>query len=123
MKQMRVDPDGTLHCPVCNGSQFAFKRTGKAKVMGGLAVGVGALAAPKRAHCLGCGADLKPYKPSPQEVRARTKAQPPEWSPENVDVAKNPMLAPTVGEALAIRKARKAAKNAAKANKAPSDEA
>jgi hypothetical protein len=112
MKQMRVDPDGTLHCPVCNGSQFAFKRTAKAKVMGGLAVGVGALAAPKRAHCLGCGADLKPCKPSPQEVRA----QHPEWSPENVDVTKSALLAPTVGEALAIRKARKAAKNAGKAD-------
>jgi len=33
MKQMRIDPDGTLHCPVCNSSQFAFKRTGKAKLM------------------------------------------------------------------------------------------
>ena len=42
----------------------------------------------------------------PQEVRASH----PEWDPANVDVTKNPMLAPTLGEALAIRKARKAAR-------------
>ncbi len=112
MREMRIDPDGTLHCPVCNGSQFAFKRTGKAKVLGGLAVGVGALAASKRAHCMGCGTDLRPHKPTAKEVRASH----PEWDAANVDVGKNPMLAPTVGEALAIRKARKAAKRAAKEN-------
>jgi len=110
MKQMRIDPDGTLHCPVCNSSQFAFKRTGKAKLMAGVTVGVGALAAPKRAHCLGCGTDLKPAKPTAKEVRASH----PEWDAANADVTKNPMLAPTLGEALAIRKARKAAKQATK---------
>lgn len=77
MKQMRVDPDGTLHCPKCNGSQFAFKRTGAGKVALGIA-------APKRAHCLGCGENLKPNTGKPntpsfaeieQQVIARKAAK------------------------------------------------
>jgi len=122
MKQMRIDPDGTLHCPVCNSSQFAFKRTGKAKLMAGVTVGVGALAAPKRAHCLGCGTDLKPANPKhttaptqpgdAQHTDVPTRGR--DFTPDNVDPTKNPMMAPTLGEALAIRKARKAAKQATK---------
>ncbi len=119
MKQMRIDPDGTLHCPVCNSSQFAFKRTGKAKLMAGVTVGVGALAAPKRAHCLGCGTDLKPANPKhptaptqPGDAQHTTvPARGRDFTPDNVDPTKNPMMAPTLGEALAIRKARKAAKH------------
>jgi len=110
MKQMVVDPDGTLHCPVCNSSQFAFKRTGKAKLMAGVTVGFGALAAPKRAHCLGCGTDLKPANPKHPTAPTRGK----DFTPDNVDPTKNPMMASTLGEALAIRKARKAAKQATK---------
>lgn len=59
MKSTVVDSDGTVRCPVCRATQFAVKRTAKAKVLGGLTVGIGALAAPKRAHCMGCGEDLK----------------------------------------------------------------
>lgn len=100
MKQMQIYPDGTLHYPVCSSSQFTFKRTGAGKVTAGVF-------APKRAHCLGCGANLRPHIVTRAERRER-------WNPETVDITKHPLLAPTVGEALAIRKARKAAKKAAK---------
>jgi hypothetical protein len=59
MKSTTVDSDGTVRCPVCRSTQFALKRTVKAKVLGVATVGIGVLAMPKRAHCMGCGADLR----------------------------------------------------------------
>lgn len=52
--------DGTLRCPKCGGTSFDAKRSGKAKVIGGLTVGVGALLAPKsRVKCETCGTVFK----------------------------------------------------------------
>jgi hypothetical protein len=52
--------DGSLSCPKCGGQQFTAKRSKKAKALGGLAVGVGALAAPKtQVKCVTCGAMYK----------------------------------------------------------------
>lgn len=52
--------DGGLRCPNCGGTQFKAKRSGKAKVIGGLTVGLGALAAPKsRVKCVTCGEEFK----------------------------------------------------------------
>lgn len=52
--------DGKVTCPHC-GAQNSFtpKRSTKAKVIGGATVGVGALLAPKRLQCNGCGRHLK----------------------------------------------------------------
>ena len=47
-------------CPKCGSTSFSSQRSTKAKVGGGLMFGVGALAAPKRLRCNGCGAFLKP---------------------------------------------------------------
>jgi len=65
MRTTTVDRDGTVRCPGCGGSSFAMKRTAGAKVGLGLTVGVGALLAPKRTHCLGCGEDLRSGGPHP----------------------------------------------------------
>lgn len=60
MKTTKVDENGDVRCPKCGArNAFTSKRTGKAKLLGGLAVGVGALAAPKRLQCQGCGTYLK----------------------------------------------------------------
>jgi phage FluMu protein Com len=60
MKTTVVDGDGNVACPHCGArNSFTVKRTGKAKLMGGLTVGLGALAAPKRLKCNGCGKNLK----------------------------------------------------------------
>ena len=60
MKSTIVDADGNVRCPVCGAANsFTAKRTAKAKALGGVAVGVGALAAPKRLRCNGCGTYLK----------------------------------------------------------------
>jgi hypothetical protein len=60
MKSTVIDEQGDVRCPVCGAvNSFTVKRTGKAKLVGGLAVGVGALAAPKRLQCNGCGTNLK----------------------------------------------------------------
>ena len=58
MKATRVDQDGSVHCPNCNGTSFAMKRSVKGKITAGIA-------APKRVHCMGCGANLKPGKGKP----------------------------------------------------------
>lgn len=71
MKSTIVDTDGNVRCPVCNGTSFTLKRTGKAKlgagVAGVLTLGVGGALAigamPKRVYCLGCGENLKTGKP------------------------------------------------------------
>ena len=71
MKSTRVDENGDVRCPKCGAkNSFSVKRTGRAKVLGGLAVGVGALAAPKRLQCQGCGSYLKPEKRRPLPKRA-----------------------------------------------------
>lgn len=60
MKSTKVDQEGNVVCPECGAkNQFAIKRTGKAKLIGVATVGVGALAMPKRAKCMGCGTNLK----------------------------------------------------------------
>lgn len=60
MKSTQVDENGDVRCPKCGAkNSFALKRTGKAKLVGVATVGVGALAMPKRAKCLGCGTNLK----------------------------------------------------------------
>jgi DNA-directed RNA polymerase subunit RPC12/RpoP len=66
VKDILVDSDGEFRCPKCGGKQFERKRTGKAKLMAGVTVGVGALAVPKRMRCLVCGeysetGKAKPY--------------------------------------------------------------
>jgi hypothetical protein len=75
MKATRVDSDGNVVCPKCGAkNSFTVKRTGKAKLMGGLAVGVGALAAPKRLKCNGCGTNLKRSSAPPARTTARPHA-------------------------------------------------
>lgn len=60
MKKTVVDEEGDVRCPKCGArNSFTVKRTGKAKWGVGLTLGVGALAAPKRLKCNGCGANLK----------------------------------------------------------------
>lgn len=60
MKKTQVDSEGNVVCPKCGAKNaFALKRTAKAKVIGVATVGVGVLAMPKRAKCMGCGANLK----------------------------------------------------------------
>ncbi len=60
MLTTRVDAEGNVVCPKCRAKNaFVVKRTGKAKVMMGVTVGLGALAAPKRLRCMGCGSHLK----------------------------------------------------------------
>lgn len=60
MKSTYVDSEGRVRCPVCGAANsFTSKRTGKAKLAGAVTVGVGALAAPKRLKCDGCGTNLK----------------------------------------------------------------
>ncbi len=77
MKATRVDQDGSVHCPNCNGTSFAMKRSVKGKITAGIA-------APKRVHCMGCGANLKPGKGKPgkptfaeieQQIIARKAAE------------------------------------------------
>lgn len=74
MKATRVDQDGSVHCPNCNGTSFAMKRSVKGKITAGIA-------APKRVHCMGCGANLKPGKGKPtfaeieQQIIARKAAK------------------------------------------------
>lgn len=70
MKKTIIDEEGDVRCPKCGArNSFTVKRTGKAKVMGGLAVGVGALAAPKRLQCQGCGTYLKQGAPARSSAR------------------------------------------------------
>lgn len=52
MKSTKVDAEGVVRCPKCSATSFAQKRSGKGKLMGGLA-------APKRLKCNGCGQMLK----------------------------------------------------------------
>jgi uncharacterized OB-fold protein len=60
MKKTQVDEDGNVTCPKCGAkNQFAIKRTGKGKLIGVATLGVGAVAMPKRAKCMGCGTNLK----------------------------------------------------------------
>ena len=48
-----VDQDGDVRCPKCGArNAFSVKRSGKGKLMG-------AMLAPKRLQCQGCGAYLK----------------------------------------------------------------
>lgn len=85
MKSTIVDADGNVRCPVCGAANsFTSKRTAKAKVLGGAAVGVGALAAPKRLRCNGCGTYLKASggdaKPALAERLDATSDRSREWS-------------------------------------------
>jgi hypothetical protein len=66
MKSTIVDKDGDVRCPKCNArNSFTSKRTGKAKVIGVVTVGVGVVAMPKRLKCNGCGTNLKRSTPAP----------------------------------------------------------
>lgn len=60
MKRTVVDENGDVRCPKCGArNSFTVKRTGKAKWVAGMTMGVGALAMPKRLKCNGCGTNLK----------------------------------------------------------------
>lgn len=60
VKSTRVMADGSVRCPNCGAANsFTVKRTGKAKLVGAVTLGVGALAMPKRLKCNGCGVNLK----------------------------------------------------------------
>jgi hypothetical protein len=60
MKSTTVDSEGNVVCPKCKAKNaYVVKRTGMAKILVGATVGVGALAAPKRLRCMGCGTYLK----------------------------------------------------------------
>lgn len=64
VKSTVIDENGDVRCPVCGAkNSFTAKRTGKAKLIGGATVGVGALLAPKRLRCNGCGTNLKAADP------------------------------------------------------------
>ncbi len=54
MRNILINRAGELLCPACGSKEFSNRRTRGAKLLGGVAVGVGALAAPKRLQCLGC---------------------------------------------------------------------
>lgn len=75
MKSTVVDEYGDVVCPYCGAkNSFTSKRSGKAKVGLGLTVGVGALLAPKRLQCQGCGKYLKTAGSRPKgPARARAK--------------------------------------------------
>ena len=106
MQSTFVDANGDVRCPNCGArNSFTSKRTGKAKIMTGVAavatVGIAAAAAPvvipKRLKCNGCGTNLKrgdgsapaganPLRyagttpkptPPPKPVRAEVKLPPP----------------------------------------------
>jgi len=59
MEKTRIERDGTVRCPKCGATSFTSQRSKKAKIAGGLTVGLGALVAPKRLRCNGCGTSLK----------------------------------------------------------------
>jgi large subunit ribosomal protein L7/L12 len=60
MKSTVVDENGDVTCPRCGAkNNFTSKRSGKAKIGLGLMTGPGALLAPKRLQCQGCGKYLK----------------------------------------------------------------
>jgi hypothetical protein len=86
VKTTRVDSQGNVRCPVCGAiNSFTVKRTGKGKLVLGVA-------APKRLKCNGCGTNLKrgganspPPKPKSQPVMPWVSQSqgflpaPPEW--------------------------------------------
>lgn len=60
MKSTNVNSTGQVTCPNCGATgSFRAKRTPKAKVIGILTLGIGALVMPRRLNCDGCGAYLK----------------------------------------------------------------
>lgn len=60
MKRTQVDETGDVRCPKCGArNSFTVKRTGKAKFVGVVTLGVGVVAMPKRLKCNGCGTNLK----------------------------------------------------------------
>lgn len=61
MKSTVVDESGDVRCPKCGArNSFTVKRTGKAKLIAGVATGgVGIALMPKRLKCNGCGANLR----------------------------------------------------------------
>lgn len=79
MKSTIVYEDGSVRCPKCGASVLgaATKRTGKAKLVGVVTVGVGVVAMPKRLKCSGCGENLKRGDGKPQPVPGAEKAPTP----------------------------------------------
>lgn len=79
MRTTIIDEDGNVRCPMCGAiNSFTVKRTGKAKVAGAAAGGVGILAMPKRLQCNGCGTNLKTDRAAAvqrenQSLRAKRK--------------------------------------------------
>lgn len=66
MKDIRVDSDGELRCWNCGQRSFKEKRTMRAKVAGGVTVGVGMMATKKKMQCRVCNeyndtGSAKPY--------------------------------------------------------------
>lgn len=55
MKKLSKASGQTGACPRCGSTQFTAKRSGGAKLIGGLTFGIGAMLAPKsRVRCVGC---------------------------------------------------------------------
>ena len=55
MKNVQVDSNGQLHCWKCGAMAFTEKRTLRAKTVGVVAFGAGALLAKKKLRCQACG--------------------------------------------------------------------
>ena len=55
MKMVKFDEDGVMRCHKCDGINFKMKRTVRAKIIGWVTIGIGALATKKKAKCLQCG--------------------------------------------------------------------
>lgn len=128
MKETTVDSQGRVRCPRCGASDFSDKRTVKGKVLGG------AVLAPKRLKCRGCGANLKrggkPYKGETAPIVSQPAGvvqQPIAYAPASTPVVHNDALDPfqraqarvervlTPAEQRAIGKARGEARRAARA--------
>lgn len=62
IRPLKLDDTGTPRCSYCGGSQFTHKRTKRAII----ALGVFAVAAPKHATCVVCGAQSSPCGERPQ---------------------------------------------------------
>lgn len=74
MKSTIITENGEVACPRCGAvNSFTPKRTGKAKLLGAATVGVGALLAPKRLKCNGCGTNLKRGKMGARAVQVRVR--------------------------------------------------
>jgi hypothetical protein len=93
MKKGVLDAGGQVRCPKCGSTSFRTKRSATAKIGLGLAVGVGALAAPKRIKCLACG---ELFKARAEPVAMQAAPVPPPAVPL-VGAGSTPPRPPVVG--------------------------